>query len=103
MPSGKTNFGESAESAILLSAKSSIEAIEDENRYLTRRFGEEGKYWRKTGQWPTVRNDRYFDVIEVQVGQVTLRIYFDVTSTFPSAPPRDDYRKLAQMRPRRTT
>lgn len=72
--------GSTPETAIVVSATCSEEAISMENEHLSRMFGSK---WEQRLQCLVTSGSRSFDCITIEVGRRTETIYFDITSCFP--------------------
>ncbi len=83
MPKTKPPRGSTLETAILITADCSEDAIDRENEHLTRIFGTD---WEKQLQSLVRCGDRHFDCIAIQIGRRTETIYFDISSCFPAEP-----------------
>lgn len=84
--------GSTPETAIVVSATCSEEAVSMENEHLSRIFGRE---WEKRFQCLVTSGNRRFDCITIEVGRRTEAIYFDITSFFPVG----DAKGVARMLP----
>ena len=80
MPMTKPLPGSTLETAILINADCSEDAIDRETEHLTRIFG---KDWEKQLQSLVRCGDRHLDCIVIQIGRRTDTIYFDISLCFP--------------------
>lgn len=83
MPKTKPPRGSTLETAILITADCSEDAIDRENEHLTRIFGTD---WEKRLQGLIQSGNRHFDRITIQIGRRTETVYFDISPCFPVEP-----------------
>jgi hypothetical protein len=80
--SGAKKWGTSAEDAIPVDARNSIEGVVKEDEIIARILGPFAPLAAKTGQALVIRGGRKYDVINMNVGGRKRVFYFDITDFF---------------------
>lgn len=78
------NIGDSLENAVVIhGASNSGEGIIAENQYLSEKFGQRGLDWNKKGQSLIDKEDKYYDIIDIELKDGTNKtVYFDITEFY---------------------